>query len=378
MTNSRGGTEFPTIDSVSSQVYVVPTDQPEADGTIAWSSTTVVVARIVAGDWEGMGWTYAGEGAATTISETLAGLVKGARASDTARLHESMLRACRNLGLPGVAACAVSALDIALWDLKARIVGVPLADLFGLARDEAPIYGSGGFTNYDDATTLEQLERWTSEWRIPRVKIKIGESWGSEPDRDLERVALSRRAIGNDVELYVDANGGYSVKQAIRMGRALTDQFGVTWFEEPVSSDNLAGLRRVRAMCDADIAAGEYGYTLPYFAHMLMAGSVDCLQADATRCGGYTSWLKVAALAHAHNMQISAHCAPNLHAHVATAVPNLRHIEYFHDHHRIETSLFTGVLSPSGGALRHDPERSGHGLTVNPDNAEQYRDPDAG
>jgi L-alanine-DL-glutamate epimerase-like enolase superfamily enzyme len=225
---------------------------------------------------------------------------------------------------------------------------------------------------------LEQLERWTSEWRIPRVKIKIGESWGSEPDRDLERVALSRRAIGNDVELYVDANGGYSVKQAIRMGRALTDQFGVTWFEEPVSSDNLAGLRRVRAMCDADIAAGEYGYTLPYFAHMLMAGSVDCLQADATRCGGYTSWLKVAALAHAHNMQISAHCAPNLHAHVATAVPNLRHIEYFHDHHRIETSLFTGVLSPSGGALRHDPERSGHGLTVNPDNAEQYRDPDAG
>jgi L-alanine-DL-glutamate epimerase-like enolase superfamily enzyme len=186
-------------------------------------------------------------------------------------------------------------------------------------------------------------------------------------------VALSRRAIGDEVELYVDANGGYSVKQAIRIGRELSDQFGVTWFEEPVSSDNLVGLRQVRAMCNADVTAGEYGYTLPYFAHMITAGAVDCLQADATRCGGYTAWLRVAALANAHNLQISAHCAPNLHAHVATAVPNLRHIEYFHDHHRIETSLFTGALSPSGGALRPDLKRSGHGLVVNDEVADGYR-----
>lgn len=373
MTDSLTTIGFPTIDQVSSEVYVVPTDQPEADGTIAWSSTTVVVTRIVAGDWEGMGWTYAGKGAATTISDTLAGLVKGACSSETARLNESMLRACRNLGHPGLAACAISAADVALWDLKARIIGVPLAQLFGLARDDAPIYGSGGFTTYDDATTLEQLKRWTLEWHIPRVKIKIGESWGSNPDRDLERVALSRRAIGDDAELYVDANGGYSVKQAIRIGRNLVDRFGVTWFEEPVSSDNLVGLRQVREMCGADIAAGEYGYALPYFAQMITAGAVDCIQADATRCGGYSAWLRVAALAHAHNLQISAHCAPNLHAHVATAVPNLRHIEYFHDHHRIETSLFIGALSPSGGALRHDPKRSGHGLTVNDDVADGYR-----
>ena len=160
-----------------------------------------------------------------------------------------MLHACRNLGHPGLAACGISAADVALWDLKARIIGVPLAQLFGLARDDAPIYGSGGFTTYDDATTLEQLERWTLEWHIPRVKIKIGESWGSDPDRDLERVALSRRAIGDELELYVDANGGYGVKQAIRIGRNLVDRFGVTWFEEPVSSDNLVGLRQVRDRC---------------------------------------------------------------------------------------------------------------------------------
>jgi L-alanine-DL-glutamate epimerase-like enolase superfamily enzyme len=320
-----------------------------------------------------MGWTYAGKGAAATISDTLADLIKGAPSSDTARLHESMLRACRNLGHPGLAACAISAVDVALWDLKACIVGVPLAHLFGMARDDAPIYGSGGFTNYDDATTLEQLQRWTSEWNIPRVKIKVGESWGNNPDRDLERVALSRRAIGNDVELYVDANGGYGVKQAIRVGRELIDQFGVSWFEEPVSSDNLAGLRQVRERCGADITAGEYGYTLPYFAHMITAGAVDCIQADATRCGGYTAWLRVAALANAHNLQISAHCAPNLHAHVATAVPNLRHIEYFHDHHRIETSLFTGALSPSGGTLRPDLKRLGHGLAVDDEVADGYR-----
>ncbi|MGH9096177.1 MAG: enolase C-terminal domain-like protein, partial [Acidimicrobiales bacterium] len=170
-----------------------------------------------------------------------------------------------------------------------------------------------------------------------------------------------------------DANGAYAAKQAIRMGRKLVDDFGVTWFEEPVSSDNLVGLNQIRRMCGADITAGEYGYHLPYFAHMITAESVDCIQADATRCGGYTSWLRVAALANAHNLQISAHCAPNLHAHVAVAVPNLRHIEYFHDHHRIETTLFTGSLPPLDGGMRPDPTRSGHGLSVDEEVASPYR-----
>ena len=152
------------------------------------------------------------------------------------------------------------------------------------------------------------------------MKIKIGESWGTDTRRDLARVALARRVVGDDVELYVDANGGYTRKQAVRMGRAFHEDDGVTWFEEPVSSDDLAGLREVRDNCGADVAAGEYGYSLDYFARMVDADAIDCLQADVTRCGGYTVWLQAASVAAAHNLQISGHCAPNLHAHVATAV----------------------------------------------------------
>ena len=124
------------------------------------------------------------------------------------------------------------------------------------------------------------------------MKIKIGESWGTDTRRDLARVALARQVVGDDVELYVDANGGYTRKQAVRMGRAFHEDHGVTWFEEPVSSDDLAGLREVRDNCGADVAAGEYGYSLDYFARMVGADAIDCVQADVTRCGGYTVWLQ--------------------------------------------------------------------------------------
>jgi len=362
-----------SIESVDVSVFEIPTDQPEADGTLAWTSTTMVVVEVRAGGQRGLGWTYAGAGSATVVNEKLADICIGADPLNVPGMNEQMARACRNLGRSGLVACAISAVDIALWDLKARLLEVPLAALFGQVRPDAPIYGSGGFTTYDEATTVVQLERWVEEWSIPRVKIKIGESWGAEPGRDLARVALTRRVVGNEVELYVDANGGYTRKQAVRMGRAFHDQDGVVWLEEPVSSNDLAGLREVRDSCSADVTAGEYGYSLDYFAKMIDADAVDCIQVDVTRCGGYTVWLQAAAVAAARNLQVSGHCAPNLHAHVATAVANLRHLEYFHDHHRIETMLFDGTLPPDGGTLVPDLDRAGHGLTLRRREAEEYR-----
>ncbi|MGH9076133.1 MAG: enolase C-terminal domain-like protein [Acidimicrobiales bacterium] len=365
--------QFPKVGAVDVGVYDIPTDQPEADGTLAWSSTTMVAVEVRAGDHSGLGWTYAGAGSAAVIDEELAGICVGADPLDVTGVNEGMARACRNLGRPGLVACAISAVDIALWDLKARLLDVPLAGLFGRVRADAPIYGSGGFTTYDEATTRSQLERWTGGWAIPRVKIKIGESWGSDPDRDLARVALARSVVGDGVELYVDANGGYTRKQAVRMGRKLSDDYGVVWFEEPVSSDDLDGLREVGDGCGADVTAGEYGYDLGYFARMVSAGAVECLQADVTRCGGYTTWLRAAAVAEAHNLDVSGHCAPNLHAHVATAVPNLRHLEYFHDHHRIEAMLFDGTLPPDGGRLVPALDRPGHGLAIRRAEADDFR-----
>jgi L-alanine-DL-glutamate epimerase-like enolase superfamily enzyme len=370
--SSAAGQDFPLVDGVTAAVYEIPTDRPEADGTLAWSKTTLVTARVTGGGAAGLGYTYAAGACKPLIEGELAAAVTGRCVLDTGAAWQAMVRAVRNLGRPGLVSYAISAVDAALWDLKAVLLDVPLSRLLGTVRAEVPVYGSGGFTTYDNPVARAQLERWTGDLRIPRVKIKIGESWGGNEARDLARIAFARSVIGPDVELYVDANGGYTRKQAVRMARAMAAD-RVTWFEEPVSSDDLDGLREVRDQVDPDVTAGEYGYDLPYFARMVDAGAVDCLQVDVTRCGGITEWLRAAAVAAARGLQVSGHCAPNLHAHVAAAVPNLRHLEYFHDHVRIESMLFDGALDPSGGVLRPDQSRSGHGLTLKETAAAPYR-----
>jgi L-alanine-DL-glutamate epimerase-like enolase superfamily enzyme len=368
---SPAGRTEATIESVTCRAYEVPTDGPEADGTLEWSSTEVVVVEISAAGHAGTGWTYGSPSARQIVEGPLSEVVVGGCALEVPGLQEAMVRRCRNIGTRGVVSDAISAVDIALWDLKARILELSLDDLFGRCRDDVPLYGSGGFTTYDDAKTAAQLEHWVHELHIPRAKIKIGEAWGSRPDRDLHRVELARRVVGDDVELLVDANGGYTRKQAVRVGRRL-EEYAVSWFEEPVSSDDLAGLRVVRDALDLDVAAGEYGYDETYFDKMIGAEAVDCIQVDVTRCGGFTSWLRIAAVAKAHCLQVSGHCAPNLHAAVAPCVPNLRHLEYFADHVRLDPMLFEGTPTPRDGALHPRPEIPGHGMTLRAD-AERYR-----
>jgi L-alanine-DL-glutamate epimerase-like enolase superfamily enzyme len=366
------GTGFPVVDGVAATVYEIPTDRPEADGTLAWSSTTLVVAHVTGGGRTGLGYTYGSGACKPLIEGELAAAVTGRGVLDTGAALQAMVRAVRNVGRPGLVSYAISAVETALWDLKGTLLGVPVCSLLGAVRDTVPVYGSGGFTTYDAAAARAQLERWTGDLAIPRVKIKIGESWGTAQARDLARVAFARKVIGPEAELYVDANGGYGRKQAVRMARAMAEH-DVTWFEEPVSSDDLDGLREVRDQVDPDVTAGEYGYDLPYFARMVDARAVDCLQVDVTRCGGITEWLRAASVAAARGLQVSGHCAPNLHAHVAAAVPNFRHLEYFHDHARIETMLFDGALDPSGGVLRPDASRPGLGLALKDANCARYR-----
>ena len=352
---------------------MVPTDHDEGDGTLAWDATTYVVVRVGAAGETGTGWTYSSGAAGTLVADLLASVVEGGNPFDVPGLHEEMVRAVRNLGRQGIAATAISALDIALWDLKARLLGTPLQSLFGPRRAGVPVYGSGGFTTYDDATTVDQLEHWVAKDGVKQVKIKIAEEWGTRVDRDLHRVDLARKTVGPDVALFVDANGGYSSHQAIRVGEEMLARSAISWLEEPVSSDDLAGLREVRRHLPLDVAAGEYGYDEIYFERMLAAEAVDCLQIDVTRCGGYTSWLRAAALAAARNLQVSGHCAPNLHAHVAAAVPNLRHVELFHDHQRADALLFDGVLDVSDGTVTPRADAPGHGMTLKSRDAAPYR-----
>jgi L-alanine-DL-glutamate epimerase-like enolase superfamily enzyme len=360
------------VDAIEVATFVVPTDAPEADGTLSWSSTTLVLVRAHAAGVAGTGWTYGPRACAEIIEEMLAACVLGHEALDVTAAAERMRRAVRNAGRPGAVGYAISAVDIALWDLKARLLGLALHQLLGAVHETVAVYGSGGFTTYDSGRLRDQLRWWVDEQHIPRVKIKIGEGWGTAVERDLVRIADARAVIGPDVELYVDANGGYQAKQAIRVAAAAAES-EVSWFEEPVSSDDLDGLARVRDTVDCDVAAGEYGSDVAYFARMIAAGAVDCVQADVTRCGGISEWLRIAAVAAGHNLQISGHCAPHLHAHVAAATPNARHLEWFHDHVRIENMLFTGTLVPGGGTVRPDRSAVGHGLTVRDDVAARYR-----
>ena len=364
--------EAPTVRDITTAFYVIPTDAPEADGTLAWDATTMVLASVQAGAAKGIGWTYGAAAAHSVITDTLAGAVVGRSALDVPAAAEAMARAVRNIGRPGIAATAISAVDIALWDLKARLLSCPLPRLLGQVHGSVPVYGSGGFTSYNGGQTREQLASWVEKDHIPRVKIKIGESWGGDQRRDLERVALAREVIGPDTELYVDANGGYTVGQAVRVAGEMA-RYGVSWLEEPVSSQDLAGLAAVRRQVLPDVAAGEYSWSLADSARLIAAGAVDCLQLDVTRCGGITEFLRGSALAAAHNLQVSGHCAPNLHARVGVAVPNLRHVEYFHDHQRIERTLFDGALDPNGGTLTPDPDQPGLGLTLREPDAERYR-----
>jgi L-alanine-DL-glutamate epimerase-like enolase superfamily enzyme len=302
----------------------------------------------------------------------LAPKLKGSPVDDVRAAWETMVRAVRNVGRPGIAATAISAVDIALWDLRARILGLPLYRLLGVRRTQVPIYGSGGFTTYTVEKLQSQLRGWV-EQGIPRVKMKLGTDWGTKGDDDLRRVKAAREAIGDSVALYVDANGAYTQKQAVAMANRFYEH-GVAYFEEPVSSDHLEELAFVRQHAPMDIAAGEYGYDPWYFRDMLRADAVDILQADVTRCLGVTGWLEAAALAHSFGIPFSAHCAPAISAQVGCAAPEIAHLEYFHDHTRIESMLFDGVPKVvEGGYLKPDPAAPGLGLTFKRQDAEKFR-----
>jgi L-alanine-DL-glutamate epimerase-like enolase superfamily enzyme len=353
-----------TVDRLETSCFTIPTDEPESDGTMEWDSTTIVVVEAVGGGRRGIGWTYAPDAAAKVIDSMLAPLVRGRDLDGLARIWLDLGAKLRNAGRPGIGRCALSAVDLALWDLRARLLDVPLTSLLPAAHDRVPIYGSGGFCSYSDARLAEQLAGWVAAG-IPRVKMKLGR----DPERDPHRLDVARDAAG-DADLYVDANGAFSAKEAVRWARRYVEEWGVLWFEEPVSSADFEGLRLVREHATLDVAAGEYAYVLADFRNLV--GNVDCLQADVTRCGGITGLLRVNGLASAHGLDISGHCAPQLSAHALCGVDRLRHLEYFHDHVRIETMLFDGVLTPVDGALVPDRSRPGNGLELKRVDAERW------
>jgi L-alanine-DL-glutamate epimerase-like enolase superfamily enzyme len=355
------------VERLEVSAYTVPTDEPESDGTLEWDSTTLILVEVEGGGERGLGYTYGAVAVGQFIESQLADQVRGADPLGPPAAWAAMQEGIRNAGRPGVGAMAVSAVDVALWDLKAKLLGLCLADLLPRFHDTAPVYGSGGFTSYRNERLREQLGTWV-EMGIPRVKIKVGR----DPERDMHRLRVARDAIGAETALFVDANGAFTPHEALGWAGRYMD-FGVSYLEEPVSSEDRRGMRLVRDRAPAGlaIAAGEYGWTLPELAET--ADCVHVLQADVTRCGGVTNMLRVDGVCKARNIPFSAHCAPAISAHVCCAMECLAHVEYFHDHVRVERLLFDGTLDPSGGALRPDRSRPGLGLELKRPDADAYR-----
>lgn len=356
------------IDSVRVSAFRVPTDGPESDGTAEWSSTTMVLVEILAASKVGLGYTYSDHSVGTLIESIMKPHLVGKSAFDVPAARTAIMLAIRNQGRPGIVAMALSAVDICLWDLKAKLLNVSLLDLLGSERDRAEVYGSGGFTSYSNEKLRQQLGGW-AEQGFKAVKMKLGR----HPEADVERVRESRKAIGDDVDLFIDANGAYSAKTALEKAQDFA-QFGVKWFEEPVSSDDLQGLRFVRENLPTGIrvAAGEYGYTSDYFSRMLQAQAVDVLQGDATRCAGITGLIEAETLCRTAHLPFSFHCAPALHASVACALPSYWIGEYFFDHARIESMFFDGVPRLDNGALVPDRTRPGLGFEFKRQDADRF------
>jgi L-alanine-DL-glutamate epimerase-like enolase superfamily enzyme len=358
-----------TVSHAAVNAYEVPTDSPESDGTIKWNSTTLVLVEIEAGGKKGIGYTYGHHAIVKVIEELLIEVSKGKNVMNISSIYVDLISHIRNNGNSGIAMMAISAIDTALWDLKAKLFDIPLCTLLGSARKKILVYGSGGFTSYDHEQLQQQLHGWANEG-IKNVKIKIGRN----PDQDVDRVRQARKTIGENVNLFVDANGAYTAKQAIEKSYQFADQ-DIVWFEEPVSSDDLQGLNFIRQQVQpaVNISAGEYGYNIFYFKRMLAMKSVDILQADATRCGGITGFMQAATLAEAFSIPFSSHCAPAIHLHAAMALPRFYIAEYFYDHARIESMLFDGFQHHEYGFMKPDLTRPGLGLEFKFQDAEQFK-----
>ena len=359
----------PKIERIHVSVYTVPTETPESDGTFQWDKTSLVLVEVLAGGKTGLGYSYADISTAHLIDQSLAPRLTGHDALAIGGAWRTMVEQIRNLGRPGIASMAIAAVDNALWDLKGKLLDVSVAALIGIVRPGIMAYGSGGFTSYSDSQLREQLRGW-AEAGFLAVKMKIGRDAAA----DIDRVRSAREAIGAKVQLFVDANGAYTRKQALYQAHRFREH-DVTWFEEPVSADDLEGLRLIRddGPPGMDIAAGEYGYDAWYFRRMVSAGAVDVLQADATRCAGITGFMVADALCESHCMPLSAHTSPSIHAHACCGAQRAINVEYFYDHARIERMALDGVLEVTNGLLSPDISRPGFGVMLKEADMRPYK-----
>jgi L-rhamnonate dehydratase len=311
-----------------------------------------------------------GSGTRAVIHDMLKPLLVGQNPLHHERLWDDMFWRVRGFGRKGVAFTAISAIDIALWDLKAKHFGVPLYQLLGPYTESVPIYGSGGWTSFSEKELVSEQLSYV-ERGIPRVKMKVAKDFGHCEAEDLQRLKAVRKTVGDDVEIYVDANNGFYAKQAIGFARKMADH-NVGWFEEPVLADDIAGLAAIAKAIDIPVATGEHEYTKYGFKELIAQGGADIVQPDVGRVGGVTEWMKVAHLAHAFNLPVAPHAVQLVHLHLACCTPNLKVVEYLGVAEETDKLFYTEVPEPKDGMWSPFPDRPGLGLELDPKAVERY------
>lgn len=319
---------------------------------------------------EGLGFGSAVPAIRSVIEANLKDLLIGEDPFEIEKHWEAMFWRVRGYGRKGIAFCAISSLDIALWDLKAKALGLPLYRLLGPYRESVPVYGSGGWTNFSEKELIEEQTSYV-ERGMRSIKMKVGKDFGKSEREDLRRLAAVRKAVGDDVEILIDANNGYYAKQAIAMAREF-EQYRVGWFEEPVLADDIDGLAAVARATPIPIATGEHEYTKFGFKDLISRGGADVVQPDLGRVGGITEWLKVAHLAHAFNLPVAPHAYALVALQVACATPNLRIVEYLGTEEQGYRAFFTDFPEPKDGMWAPYPDRPGLGVELNPETVRKY------
>lgn len=320
---------------------------------------------------EGLGTSAGSRAVQAVVEDTLKGAIVGEDPFDIEKLWNLMFWHVRGVGRKGIAFCAISAVDIALWDLKAKALGLPLYKLLGPYTDSVPVYGSGGWTNFTETELVEEQLSYV-ERGFTKIKMKVGKDFGTKEDEDIRRLAAVRRAVGDDVEIYVDANNGFYAKQAIGMSQRM-EEYNVGWFEEPVLADDIEGLAMVSSATTIPVATGEHEYTKFGFKDLIARGGADIVQPDIGRVGGVTEWMKVAHLAHAFNLPVAPHAYQEIHLHVACATPNLKVVEYLGVVEAGCKRWYKDFQEPVKGMWSPDPKKPGLGLELDLDAVRKFK-----
>ncbi|GAB6987271.1 mandelate racemase/muconate lactonizing enzyme family protein [Nocardioides pyridinolyticus] len=359
-----------TIQSLQTDYFLVPLETVLSDsthGTIPHFE--LVTVRVVDSDGaEGMGYTYAVNSGARAfhvlIEDYLAPVVVGQDPDRIEKIWQDMWWAVHYSGRGGHATSAISAVDIALWDLRARKANQPLWRLFGGYDPQVPVYAGGIDLDFTVPELLEQADRF-QEQGYRAIKMKAGRPSLSE---DVERVRSMREHLGDDFPLMVDANMKWSADQAIRAARAL-EEFNLLWIEEPTIPDDVAGHVRVVREGRTPVATGENMHTLYEFHTLMSAGGLTYPEPDVTNCGGMTTFRKIGALAEAHNLPLTSHGAHDLTVHLLAAAPNRTYMES----HGFSLDRYLAHPMEIVDGYTTAPERPGHGIELDWDALEAHR-----